>query len=87
MIMCLGLKSTTIYLPFYNLIKEVNWNSSVRNAGRDSVFIKTTNAEGETVEKQISKNDSIDVEIEYDSHQEVKIKILIKSEQGEFLQI
>lgn len=39
MVMCLGLKSVTIYLPFYNLIKEVSWSSSVSSAGKDSVSI------------------------------------------------
>lgn len=61
MVMCLGLKSVTIYLPFYNLIKEVSWSCSVASAGKDSVSVEMVDANGKTSKKQISKNDSIDV--------------------------
>ena len=80
MVMCLGLKSATIYLPFYNLIKEVSWSCIVTNSGKDSITAKTTNKEGKTYCKQISKNDSIDVEMEFDVHQEVKITMQVKNE-------
>lgn len=87
MVMCLGLKSVTIYLPFYNLIKEVNWNCPVASAGKDSVSVDITDGNGNKSKKQISKNDSIDVEMEFDVHQDVKIKMLVKNEVGEFFKI
>lgn len=40
MIMCLGIKSVTLYFPFYNLIKQVNWSCNVTNPGKDSVIAK-----------------------------------------------
>jgi hypothetical protein len=61
MVMCLGLKSATIYLPFYNLIKEVSWSCQVSSAGKDSVYCKSTDKNGKSFMKQLSKNDSIDV--------------------------
>lgn len=81
MIMSLGLKSATIYLPFYNLIKEVNWSCQVTNAGKDSIHCQCIGKDGiTTFTKQLSKNDSIDVEMESDVHQEVKLKMLLKNE-------
>lgn len=78
MVMCLGLRSATIYLPFYNLIKEVNWSCHVTSSGKDSILAKI-NKDGNIHSKQISKNDSIDVEMECDVHQEVKITMLVKN--------
>jgi exoribonuclease R len=46
MALCLGLKSVTLYLPFYNIIKEVNWNSPVMSSGKDAVTIKYMNKMG-----------------------------------------
>jgi hypothetical protein len=87
MAMCLGLKSVTLYLPFYNLIKEVNWNTQVMNSGKDAVLVKYVNKMGMVEERQISKNDSLDIEMEFDVHQEVKISILVKGSFGETVKI
>jgi hypothetical protein len=46
MAMCLGLKSVTLYLPFYNLIKEVYWNHPVQSSGKDAIVIKYINKMG-----------------------------------------
>lgn len=40
MVMSLGLRSATLYLPFYNLIKEVSWSCPIVNSGKDSITIK-----------------------------------------------
>lgn len=37
MVMCLGLKSVTIYLPFYNIFKEVPWGCPVTSSGKDTI--------------------------------------------------
>jgi len=39
MVMCLGLKSVTLYLPFYNIIKEVPWSCPVVNGGKEAVLV------------------------------------------------
>jgi hypothetical protein len=87
MAMCLGQKSVTLYLPFYNLIKEVPWSSQVVCSGKGSVTIKSIGKDGCAEERQISKNDSIDVEMEFDVHQEVKITMYCKRGNGEALRI
>jgi hypothetical protein len=45
MVMCLGSKSITLYLPFYNLIKEVCWQIPIvtTNKNNNSVTIQYTN--------------------------------------------
>lgn len=57
----------------------MSWTCPIINSGKDSITIKIENKEGKSEQKIISKNDSIDVEMEADVHQEVKIKILIKN--------
>ena len=34
LVMSLGLKSATIYIPLYNLVKEISWNQKVSNSGK-----------------------------------------------------
>lgn len=46
MIMSLGLKSATVYLPFYNLIKEVSWSCSVTSSSKESINAKLTKKNG-----------------------------------------
>ena len=33
----LGLRSSTIYVPQYNLIKEINWNGNTSYADKDKI--------------------------------------------------
>lgn len=35
----LGLRSATIYVPQYNLIKEMNWNGSTSYADKDKIEV------------------------------------------------
>ena len=40
LIMSLGLKSATLYIPLYNIVKEVPWSRSVQSTGRECVSVK-----------------------------------------------
>jgi hypothetical protein len=46
MVMCLGAKSVTLYLPFYNLIKEISWCSSIKSTNKHSVIVQYMNSNG-----------------------------------------
>lgn len=35
----LGLRSSTIYVPQYNLIKEINWNGNTSYADKDKIEV------------------------------------------------
>ena len=38
--MSLGLHSATLYVPLYNIIKEVDWNADVEYANKDTIKVK-----------------------------------------------
>ena len=40
LIMSLGLHSATLYVPLYNIIKEVDWNADVEYANKDTIKVK-----------------------------------------------
>lgn len=82
LVMSLGLKSVTVYIPLYNLVKEINWSTEVKANGKESVKLWR-----ERREFVVSKNDSIDVEIEADVHQEVRVSLLVKNENGDHFKI
>ena len=35
----IGLRSSTIYVPQYNLIKEINWNGNTSYADKDKIEV------------------------------------------------
>lgn len=70
LIMSLGVHSATLYIPFYNIIKEVDWNTRVSYESKDTLKVDL----GEK-SKLLQKNDSIDILIEDSVNQEVKIKM------------
>lgn len=72
----LGLRSATIYVPMYNLIKEVSWKGSASYLEKDKIELILKHNE-EVVVQEFQKNDSIDVEMEWEIHQEVQLNLII----------
>ena len=58
----LGLRSSTIYVPQYNLVKEVIWNGTASFIDKDRIEMEMKIGE-EKVTKEFAKNMSLDVEI------------------------
>ncbi len=77
-ILSLGLKSANVYIPGYNIIKEVPWKSNVEYSQKEGIRVKQKNLNNPEDEKWIDlqRNDSIDIEIESQLHQEVGVTIL-----------
>lgn len=61
LVMSLGLKTVTVYIPLYNLVKEIRWSSRVNFAAKET--IKVEKYPGDSTDYFISKNDCIDVRI------------------------
>jgi hypothetical protein len=57
LVMSLGLHSATLYIPLYNIMKEVDWKVPVVHSSKDT--LKVTIFPGHHIE--IQKNDSIDI--------------------------
>ena len=85
LVMSLGLKTATVYIPLYNLVKEISWSVQVSSSGKETVKVEGPSGDGE--EYTVSKNDSIDVEIEADVHQEVKVTMHLRDSQGHLFKI
>ena len=60
----LGLKSATIYVPQYNLIKEVAWNGNTYYSDKDRIELTFYDGR-ERIVREFQKNDSLDIEIEW----------------------
>lgn len=76
-IISLGLKSATIYVPHYNIIKEVVWTCPTSYLDKDIIEV-TLQARDSKIIKEFHKNDSIDIEIYSEIHQEVKLNLIVK---------
>ena len=72
----LGLRSATIYVPQYNLVKEVAWpgNTTYSDKGKVELVIE---AGEERILRDFQKNDSLDIEIKSEKHQEVQLSLVI----------
>ena len=70
LILSLGLKSATIYIPGYHLTKEVAWEDKAEYSQKEGVKVKIPS---ENPEKErwveFQRNDSVDIEIESELHQ------------------
>jgi hypothetical protein len=73
----LGLRSATIYVPEYNLIKEVPWTGHASYTDRGKVEMVLWR-DGEKIGYEFQKNDSLDVEIKWEKHQEVQLSIVME---------
>lgn len=85
-ILRLGLRSATIYVPQYNLIKEVAWTGHATYTDKDKIQLMLKH-QGEKIVRQFQKNDSLDIEIKWQKHQEVQLSIVIEDEEGEPIRI
>jgi hypothetical protein len=59
-VLSLGLKSVSIYVPTYNIIKEVFWEHKVEYSDKGSVLVTLDGKEGAS-KHRLQKNDSIDI--------------------------
>ena len=76
-ILKLGLRSATIYVPQYNLVKEVIWpgNTTYSDKGKVKLVIET---DDDNILREYQKNDSLDIEIRSEKHQEVELSLMIE---------
>lgn len=68
-------------MPQYNLIKEVAWNGHASYTDKDKIELMLKN-EDEKIVHEFQKNDSLDIEIKWQKHQEVQLSIVIENHKG-----
>ena len=81
----MGIRSATIYVPQYNLIKEVPWNGNASYTEKDRIEL-VMRGKGEKIVREFQRNDSLDVEIQWEKHQEIQMSIVI-DHKGESIKI
>jgi exoribonuclease R len=78
----LGLRSATIFVPTYNLTKEVSWRGSTAYLDKDRIELAIRTEQGALL-WEFQKNDSIDIEMNWEQHQEVQLNLIVEHEQQE----
>ena len=68
-VMSLGLQTITLFIPMYNIIKEVDWPVPVEYIDKDGIACLGRSR------REIYKNDTIDITIESSMDQEIRVRL------------
>jgi hypothetical protein len=77
-VISLGLKSASIYVPIYNIIKDVFWEGKAEYTEKVAIELTYQDENGMN-KREFQRNDSVDIEVECDIHQEVKVHLQLKN--------
>ena len=86
LIVKLGLRTATIYVPNYNLIKEVPWKGSTSYLDRDTVEVRLSSPHPDII-LEYHKNQTIDVELGAERHQQIQLRLILNKDTSDELVI